>query len=245
MLTTVAEKWAFYDKLIALADPKETVTAFEAGRFWLMVVSSAGSVGLAQMSGPNPPPSPVGLSLGTVAQWVKSWDFSQAAVGLAAINAAINASAASLAGPKGDAFDFYQEEIKGKKVAVIGHFPYLNRYRKICDLAILERVPQPGDLPDAAAEYLLPEMDYVFVTGSAVINKTLPRLLELAEKAVVAVVGPSTPLTPLLFDYGISALAGLVAQDSPELRLGIKGDCCEGIFKTGALKINLLKPKSA
>ncbi|MDR1578177.1 MAG: DUF364 domain-containing protein [Deltaproteobacteria bacterium] len=240
MLKTAADKWAFYDQLIALADPGQHVVAFEAGRYWLMVVSSTGAVGLAQKPDAQPTLNPVGLSLHEVAQWVKSWDFNQAAVGLAAINAAINA--APLAGTAADAFDFFQERVKGRKVAVIGHFPYLHRFQPICELAILERNPQPGDLPDVAAEYLLPEQDYLFVTGTTVINKTLPRLLELAPQAVVTVVGPSTPLSPLLFERGVTALAGLIAQDSPELRRGVKADHCEEIFKTGARKINLLKP---
>ncbi|MDR0548949.1 MAG: DUF364 domain-containing protein [Deltaproteobacteria bacterium] len=240
MLKTPADKWALYDQLIALADPSLSVSSFAAGRFWLMVVSSTGAVGLAQRPGSSvPPPNPIGLNLREAASWVKSWDFDQAAVGLAAINAAINA--ASLAGPSQDAFDFFQERARGHKVAVVGHFPYLARLKATTELVILERDPKPGDLPDSAAEYVLPAQDFVFATGTTIINKTLPRLLELTPKAVFALVGPSTPLSPVLFDYGVSALAGLLADNSPELATAIQSDQCESVFRSGARKINLLK----
>ena len=74
-------------------------------------------------------------------------------------------------------FDSILPAIKGRKVAVIGRFPNLEPLAAQCRLHILERRPQSGDFPDPACEYLLPSMDYVFITGSTFINKTLPRLL--------------------------------------------------------------------
>ena len=73
------------------------------------------------------------------------------------------------------AFDELLEAMVGKKVAVIGHFPGLQKVADRCQLSILERAPQEGDLPDFAAEYVLPEQDFVFVTGTTLTNKTLPR----------------------------------------------------------------------
>jgi uncharacterized protein (DUF4213/DUF364 family) len=239
MLRSPTEKWALYDQLISLANTSELARSFAAGRFWVMVATKSGAVGLAQRPGVSDPPNPEGLTLREAASWVKSWDFDRAAVGLAAINAAINAT--NPAGPSDDAFDFFQAETVGRKVAVIGHFPYLERLRKSADLVVLERSPQPGDLPDSAAEYVLPNQDFVFATGTTIVNKTLPRLLELAKDAVVAVVGPSTPLSPVLFDYGISALAGLIAENTPKLSEAIRADRCDGIFKSGAKKVNILK----
>ena len=63
-----------------------------------------------------------------------------------------------------------------------------------------ERRPLGGDLPDQAGEYLLGRQDCVCITGSAVANKTLPRLLELSRSAYVVLVGPSVPLAPLWFE---------------------------------------------
>lgn len=97
-----------------------------------------------------------------------------------------------------------------KRVAVIGHFGNLEQFRDDpdIDLTVLERRPVGADLPDPAAEYVLPGCDLVFITGSTVVNKTLPRLLELSRGAEVMLVGPTTPLAPEVFAGSVDELAG-------------------------------------
>lgn len=85
---------------------------------------------------------------------------------------------------------------------------------------ILERHPKPGDYPDSACEYLLPECDTVLITGSSMVNKTLPRLLELCKNAYVILTGPTVPLCPALLDFGIDRLAGMVVTDKAGARGG-------------------------
>jgi uncharacterized protein (DUF4213/DUF364 family) len=51
------------------------------------------------------------------------------------------------------------------------------------------------------------------LTASALINKTMPRLLTLSRGAQIVVAGPTTPLHPLMFDFGIETLGGLVVED--------------------------------
>jgi uncharacterized protein (DUF4213/DUF364 family) len=248
MLQSVKEKWDLYDRLIDLVPAGDTLNRLDCGRFWLMVTNQKGSGGLAPRPGGDLKGNFLGQNLKDLARLIKSWDFNEAALGLAAVNAAINETLAdSLKDPLGlnsapgsDAFDFFLKAAFGKKVAVVGHFPYLNRFRQDSELTILERNPQPGDLPDPAAEYILPQSDYVFLTGTTIINKTLPRLLELSQNSVITLVGPSTPLTAVLFDYKAAALAGLWVEDSPQLAQAIKIDRCEEIFKKGSRKINLL-----
>lgn len=65
--------------------------------------------------------------------------------------------------------------------------------------------PGEGDYPDTAEEFLLPGSDVVILTGMTLTNKTLPRLLELARGAFVAVTGPSVPWRPVLFSFGADA----------------------------------------
>ncbi len=125
------------------------------------------------------------------------------------------------------AFTSTLDQIAGKKVAVIGHFPGLEKARDCCDLTILEREPEAGDLPDFAAEYVLPQQDCVFITGSTLTNKTLPRLLELSAGATVALVGPSVPLVPWWFDSGVDLLAGTVVTN----KAGVWERCLEGAHK--------------
>ncbi|MDK8677085.1 Rossmann-like domain-containing protein [Corynebacterium tuberculostearicum] len=91
---------------------------------------------------------------------------------------------------------------------------------------MLERSLNEGDYPDSAAEYILPECDYVFITGSAFVNKTAPRLLELSRESFNVVLGPSTPLAPVLLEhYGVSQVTGMVSSNPAGMFEGLeKGD---------------------
>ena len=57
------------------------------------------------------------------------------------------------------------------------------------------------------------DADYVFITGSAFINKTMPRLLKLSENAKVILVGPSVPIDVSLFSYGVFELSSFVVRN--------------------------------
>ncbi len=243
-----SEKWRIYDELLASVPEGETVKAVRRGNFWLLLESSGGGCGLAQnITGDEswPLDDCLGRPLKEVAGRIKSWDFNQAAVGLAAVNAAHNRPEVAAAARAGDAFDSFLSGMAGKKVAVIGRFPWLEKMAPRCrSLIVLERNPGPGDLPDTAAEYVLPEQDVVFITATTLINKTLPRLLDLGRGARVALVGPSTPMTPLMFRHGLSALSGLVVTE-PATVAGViaESGSCIGLFAKGVAKVNLTRPE--
>ena len=96
-------------------------------------------------------------------------------------------------------------------VGIVGHMHGPAGLReKAREVYVLERSPQPGDYPDSACELLLPRCDLVIITGSSLINKTLPRLLSLCPNAYTILTGPSVPLCPALLDFGIDRLSGLV-----------------------------------
>jgi uncharacterized protein (DUF4213/DUF364 family) len=66
---------------------------------------------------------------------------------------------------------------------------------------------------------ILPQADVVAITGSAFINHSLEGLLGLCRTdAFIVVLGPTTPLSPVLFDYGVNAISGTRVVD-PELAL--------------------------
>lgn len=250
------DRWFLYDELLDSVPATALVKSFTYGEHWLMVESDAGGLGLAQHF-PLVQGMPesclsrykiVGQPLRRVAEQLKSWDFNAASIGLAALNAANNTLALVDRSPlsmatthsRGNAFDFFMSEAAGKKVAVVGHFPGLKQLRRLCELSILERRPQPGDLPDTAAEYILPQQDVVFITGTTFINKTITRLLELARNAKIRLVGPSTPMNPLLFAHGLSSLSGLVVADVQGVINALKNDDCEAIFSNGGVKVNMV-----
>lgn len=238
--------WQIYDELLSLL-PKDNSHIKRAltGLYWFLVHSEGVGIAMTPPEGNSNlflPGRISGKPVREVAQLIKSWDFYEGALGLATINSVLNTpervrktfGVEMENQPKVSVFEHLKEEITGKKVAVIGHFRDLEPLASICQLSILERRPLFGDYPDPACEYILPEQEYVFITATTLINKTLPRLLELSKNAYVVLVGPSTPLTPILFNYGIDMLAGtLVLEPSQVWSLIEEGDRHE-FFQKGA-----------
>jgi uncharacterized protein (DUF4213/DUF364 family) len=239
-----ANPWSLYDDLIAAIPPELTVSDCTVGLHWTLVRSLGVGIAMTPPEGERRLrlPGPVrGAKVRDIAALAKSWNGFEAALGVAAINSFINTPTVvpadwlspRPAAPGGSTFEQMLPEIAGKRVAVVGHFPNLDLIAGACSLHILERRPQSGDFPDPACEYLLPSMDYVFITGSTLINKTLPRLLELSRQATTVVVGPTTPLTPLLFRYGASRLAGSVVRDPQAVWQQVVEGGDRSIFQNG------------
>jgi uncharacterized protein (DUF4213/DUF364 family) len=214
--------WEMYDRLIAAVPDDLTVERVHQGPVWT-IVRAGGLTGIAVTINETSLPAPhaadyTGRSLREVAALCKDWDFRRAGIGTAALNAWHNHRPLHGA-VTGNTFDDYASFARGKKVAIIGHFRMLERsLLDISEVSILERRPEPGDYPDSACEYILPEQDLVFITGSAFTNKTLPRLLQLTKKARTVIVGPSTPMSEILFSYGADELSGLIPDDIPAAR---------------------------
>ncbi|MDO4492411.1 MAG: DUF364 domain-containing protein [Clostridia bacterium] len=219
--------WELYDKVIAGVPTDDTVRECLQGTNWMCIVTERGRYGLnaVQPGTAVDPRKVVGRPLREVAALAKSWCFNEAAAGIAAINAARNQTEFFRPEGEQDAFLRYRDRLLGKKVACVGHFAYLERRLEgLCDLFVLERKPEGNDYPDTACEYLLPEMDAVFITGSAFANKTMPRLLKLCENAFTVISGPSTPMDPVLFGYGADALCGFCVTDDEKMRAALNGD---------------------
>lgn len=160
--------------------------------------------------------------------WVESWDPCQAAVGGAVANAIINSQSSAitrsemLMSPTTTpahlaVFDYFAPLVRGANVVVIGSYPGLESLKHFGDYRCLEKRPRSGDLPDSAAEFLLPQADWVFITASAIANKTLPRLLSLSRQAKVVLMGPSLPWLEEWADFGVDYLAGVTVRDSIHL----------------------------
>lgn len=107
----------------------------------------------------------------------------------------------------------------GRTVALIGRFPFIASLRpRVGSLVVLEQQPQGDELPSDAAPDILPHSDVVAITSMTFINRTAEGLLSLCPPhAEVLMLGPSTPLSPLLFDYGVTILSGAVIEDAPPI----------------------------
>lgn len=126
-----------------------------------------------------------------------------------------------------DAFDCYKPQIEmfisenghRAKVVVVGHFPHVEDIVEYADLTVLERnCKNDIDTPDPGCEYIMPDADYAFLTGVTLINKTMPRLLQLSKNAKTTVVGPSAVASPTLFEYGVNTIAGRCVVDPERAR---------------------------
>lgn len=207
--------WDIYDKIISEVADDIYVNHIVVGKTWTVVLADNHCGIAVTVNEQNYPLGDFshlhGCSLKDLAQLSKSWNFIEASIGTAAINAYLSSpkNKANLTLlPTQNAFTDYKEKAAGKKVAIIGHFINLERFLTNSQVHVLERNPLPGDYPDSACEYLLPDMDYTFITGSAFINKTLPRLIELSKNPII--LGPSTPLSTHLLDFGAKELSGLI-----------------------------------
>jgi len=107
---------------------------------------------------------------------------------------------------------------KGRRVVIVGHFPFIPSVRRaVGHLDVLELDPGPGDLPPQAASDVLPRADVVAITGTSLLNKTFDGLIALCRPdAFVLMLGPTTPLSPVLFDYGVDLVAGTRVIDPLE-----------------------------
>ncbi|MDN6530794.1 MAG: DUF364 domain-containing protein [Corynebacterium flavescens] len=233
--------WDLYDELIDAIPRDITVVRAAQGPRWTRIYTNNPSCGIALTMIASSRPAQmmddyVGIPVRAIAQLSKSWNFSEASFGLAALNsyystasvaaehgfvidpagaAAVSSGGSAAAGVSWDrVFSPFSERVTGKKVAVIGHFPFAPKaLHSAAEFYMLERQLNEGDYPDSAAEYLLPECDFVFISGSAFVNKTAPRLIELSRQAQTILLGPSTPLAPVLLEeYGVDQIDGVVSD---------------------------------
>lgn len=244
----MSDPWRLYDELIEAIPSEVLVTAGSAGMRWCQVTTSEGGLGIAYTvpEQSRPPsytePTFVGARLRDIASLAKSWNLAEAGVGMAAINAWYaqperaerNGFTRCDANSWQQVFHPYSEVVAGKTVSVIGHFPFAPPpLQKAAELRVLERRSQAGDYPDSACEYLLPDSDYVFISGSAFVNKTMPRLLELTRDAITVVLGPSTPLSVGLFDHGVDVITGFVSSWPAQLTDSLAGVTNAGMHDYG------------
>lgn len=139
----------------------------------------------------------------------------EASIGMATINSLIDVDEKRFI--EKNASEILMEKGAGKDVAIIGHFPFIPELRKKArNLWVFEQKPREGDLPQEEAKEILPRCEVVGITGTAFINHTLEDLLKWAAGKFILLIGPTTPLTPFLFDYGIHVLSGTVVIDKEE-----------------------------
>ena len=125
-----------------------------------------------------------------------------------------------------NAGDVLLQQGRDKHVALVGHFPFISQLRaSASELWVIEQQPAADEYPPEAAADLIPRAEVIAITSSALINHTLDGLLALCDpQALVMLLGPTTPLSPVLFEHGVSLLSGaLVVDEAAALRTLCQG----------------------
>ena len=210
-----------YDILLDGIDESSTVTGTLMGDQWTAVETSE-HFGMAMTTPVDTAPRQLsgeyrGMSLGELATACRSWNLTEAGYGMAAVNAFYNTPARLEQLNAYEPFERYCTDgldLRGRHIGVVGHLNMPPSIREqAASVRILERSPRPGDYPDSACDWLIPQCDVVIMTASTLVNKTLPHLLELCRDAYTILAGPSCPLCPGLLELGIDRIAGLVITD--------------------------------
>ena len=143
-------------------------------------------------------------------QGIKSADQTAVAAGIACLNALFASKDRALS--QADAADWLAAQGRGKRVVVIGRFPFLEEeIRPVVDaLWVFERDPQPGEYGAVDMPEVLPQADLVAITSSTLINHTIDDILaHISPRCTTILLGPSTPLTGRLFSQKIDGLFGV------------------------------------
>jgi uncharacterized protein (DUF4213/DUF364 family) len=147
-------------------------------------------------------------SVSDLAHMAYSESILEASIGMATINSLLaidNDQCVEL-----NARELIVEKGTGKRIAIIGHFPFIPLLRERArEVWVIEKNPQQGDLTEDEAKNVIPQANVVGVTGTSITNHTFEGLRELfSPQAYVVMLGDTTPLSPILFDYGVHAISG-------------------------------------
>jgi uncharacterized protein (DUF4213/DUF364 family) len=168
----------------------------------------------------------------------------EASIGLAAINSVLPIDESLCVDLNAE------EEIRsrgeGKKVAVIGHFPFTKKLRRGTKELWVFELPgrgRPGDMTSDEINRLLPQAEVVAVTSTTLINHTLGHILSLtAPDAYKIMLGPSTPLSPVLFNHGFDVLSGSIVVDRDRV-LNCISQCANFRQVRGVRKVTMRREK--
>ena len=176
-----------------------------------------------------------------LAQYSRSENLLEASIGMAAINSLIEIDESRCV--EVNAYKVLAEKGRGKNVAIVGHFPFIDMIRESAErLWVIEKRPLEGDLPEDAAEEILPQCDVVGITGTTFINHTLEDLLAHCKGSFVALIGPTTPLTPILFDHGIDVISGSKVVNPQEvIRLISQGAIFKELHHHGVKLLTMMR----
>jgi uncharacterized protein (DUF4213/DUF364 family) len=204
------------EDIVSSLDLNASVTDIRQGIFYTGVLSQHCGLAATLIKDALQQDTPLVKTPGTLlshraselVQLAFSTQIAEAAIGMATINSLIEIDETICI--ERNAADLILEKGSGKRVVIIGHFPFIPNVRKAArNLWVIEKNPHKDDFPESQTTRLIPKADVLAITGTAFTNHTIDHLLKLRNpKAFVVVLGGTTPMVPILFDYGIHAISG-------------------------------------
>ena len=210
------------DLIEAFREKDHPVTEILTGAYWTGVISR--HCGLASTFRDEGHPHAQGIrDLGRLTE-KSSWDLAhyalsdyamEASIGMAALNSMIAVEEENVV--EKNAAEILLEKGAGKNVTIVGHFPFIPALQRAArtsgclnsgkrkGISLPKRPPR---FSPKATSWASPEP--LFIT------QTMDDLLKWAAGKFIVLIGPTTPLTPLLFDYGVQVLSGTQVVDPEE-----------------------------
>jgi uncharacterized protein (DUF4213/DUF364 family) len=220
------------DSIISgLPDSDASVEEVVGGPHAVMIASS--SCGLAE-AGPEPAGGAgssrfVGRPMDDMFHMASSVDRLEAGLGVAAVNAVLSGAIEKLG------FQAYGiPRAGGKSVGLVGDFAFASQLEGLAAEVIRIDIEQ--------AESLLPRVDIAILPGYTVVDHSLERLLTASASCYTIVFGPTTPLSPALFEYGADQLVGAKVENREEVARWIRDGARDLMACPGLRSVVLRKP---
>lgn len=233
----------------SLARPDAVVEEIVAGPLFIAVVAR-GRMGISSLLGARPRDGEkdlagkaVGMKAARVAEYLLGPSPYAVCLAMAALNSAVTPDPSSLREDDRPADALIADLGRGKNVGLVGEFPFTEALReKVGALHLFELRDAPGALPRERWDQVLPGLDVLAVTGTALLTRQMGYFLTGAERAVKIILGPTTPFSPVLFRFGADYLSGSMVTDHRRVAEGIRaGVSFRAIKKNGGIRFVQLR----
>jgi hypothetical protein len=153
-----------------------------------------------------------GRSACDLAMWLLENEWLRAGLGMASLNSLLDIEHDKL--QETNAKHIIADRSAGKNLMVVGRFPFVKMIQpNVRNLWVMEKQASAGCISEEEGYQLLPEADVVAITGSSLINHTFERIISHCRvDSFKIMLGPSTPLSPVLFDYGVHVIGGALVE---------------------------------
>jgi uncharacterized protein len=230
--------WELYDEMISGIPENFIVKDFVIGACYSYVETNYG-IGIAKtipgIRFPFLKKPRFGMPLKELAASIKSFHYVESSLALAAINAFYNteeglktlASNSIKTAKTNLTKNFFSDrllpKIRREGIALYGHFPFYEEQIPInFEYLVLEEYPEDGDYPVSALEYLFPSQKNIWLQGSSLTKKILPRILEICPDSNVLFLDIDIPITPILLKQNPGQIISLKITDKEQCAYHIK-----------------------